>query len=135
MKRWGGSFTALGLDGHFGHHNALHMARQHYRHLIAKLRCAAALDCSYTGPSAGRGPHRKYGDKVDYDDLPMSSLKATTVVGQMKTCVYQMQLLQKACTPPLHVVIIVQTNWRTQAPAHVVLVSSDWALAYAPLVD
>ena len=111
------------------------MARQHHLHLISKLRCDAALYFPYTGPYAGRGPHRKYGDKVDYDDLPMSYLKATTVEGQMKTCVYQMQLLHKEFTQPLNVVIIVKTNLRTQAHAHVVLFSSDLALAYAPLVD
>ena len=79
--------TYLVLDGHFGNHNALHMARQYHLHLISKLRCDAALYFPYTGPYAGRGPHRKYGDKVDYDDLPMSYLKVTTVEGQMKTCV------------------------------------------------
>ena len=111
------------------------MARQHHLHLISKLRCDAALYFPYTGPYAGRGPHRKYGDKVDDDDLPMSYLKATTVEGQMKTCVSQMQLLHKEFTQPLNVVIIVKTNLRTQAHAHVVLFSSDLALAYAPLVD
>ena len=35
--------TYLVLDGHFGHHNALHMARQCALHLISKLRCDAAL--------------------------------------------------------------------------------------------
>jgi hypothetical protein len=127
--------TYLVLDGHFGHHNALHMARQHNLHLISKLRCDAALYFPYTGPYAGRGPHRKYGDKVDYDNLPISSLKETTVERQMQTCIYQMQLLHKEFTQPLNVVIIVKTNLRTQARAHVVLFSSDLALAYAPLVD
>jgi len=45
-----------------------------------------------------------------------------------------MHMLHKACTQPLHVVILVKTNLRTQARAHVVLFSSDLALAYAPLV-
>jgi putative transposase len=129
------SLTYLVLDGHFGHHNALQMARQHNLHLISKLRCDAALYFPYTGPYAGRGPHRKYGDKVDYDDLPGSYLQETTVEGQMQTCVYQMQLLHKEFTQPLNVVIIVKTNLRTQARAHVVLFSSDLALAYTPLVD
>ena len=31
--------TYLVLDGHFGNHNALHMARQCHLHLISKLRC------------------------------------------------------------------------------------------------
>jgi hypothetical protein len=129
------SLTYVVLDGHFGNHNALHMARQCNLHLISKLRCDAALYFPSTGPYAGRGPHRKYGDKVDYDALPKSYLKATTVEGQVKTCVYQMQLLHKEFIQPFNVVIIVKTNLRTQARAHVVLFSSDLALAYAPLVD
>ena len=53
----------------------------------------------------------------------------------MQTCVYQMQLLHKEFAQPLNVVIIVKTNLRTHARAHVVLFSSDLVLAYAPLVD
>jgi putative transposase len=131
----GVSLTDLVLDGHFGNHNALPMARQPHLHLLAKRRCDAALYFPYTGPYAGRGPQRKYGDKVDYDDLPRPYLQETTVEGQMKPCVYQMQLLHKEFPQPLNVVIIVKTNLRTQALAPVVLFSSDWALAYAPLVD
>jgi putative transposase len=129
------SLTYVVLDGHFGNHNALHMARQCNLHLISKLRCDAALYFPYTGPYAGRGPHRKYGDKIDYDDVPMAYLKETTVEGHMQTCVYQMQLLHKEFTQPLNVVIVVKLNLRTQARAHVVLFSSDLTLPYAPLVD
>jgi IS4 transposase len=127
--------TYLVLDGHFGNHNALQMARQSHLHLISKLRYDAALYFPYTGLYAGRGPHRKYGDKVDYDDLPTQYLQETTVEGQMQTCIYQLQLLHKEFTQPVNVVIIAKTNLRTQARAHVVLFSSDLALAYAPLVD
>src|SRR5437870_4647906 len=111
------------------------MARQHHLHLISKLRCDAALYFPYTGPYAGRGPHRKYGDKVNDDDIPLPYLTETTVEGQVKTCVSQMPLLHKECSQPLNVVILVQINLRTQARAHVILFSSDLALAYAPLVD
>jgi len=127
--------TYLVLDGHFGNHNALQMARQSHLHLISKLRYDAALYFPYTGPYAGRGPQRKYGDKVAYDDLPMQYLKETMVEGHIPTCIYQMQLLHKEFTQPLNVVIIVKMNLRTQARAHVVLFSSDLALAYASLVD
>src|SRR5207244_3910786 len=61
------------------------------------------LSCPSTGPYTGRGPHRTYGDKVDSYDLSLSSLKATTVEGHMQTCLYQMQLLHKEFTQPLHV--------------------------------
>jgi len=129
------SVTYLVLDGHFGNHNALHMARQCGLHLISKLRCDAALYFPYTGPYAGRGPHRKYGHKVDYDHLPWQYLKETTVEGHIQTCVYQAQLLHKEFPQPLNVVIIAKTNLRTHTRAHVVLFSSDLDLAYAPLVD
>src|SRR5262245_812928 len=137
LKRIAGviPLTYLVLDGHFGNHNALHMARQSHLHLISKLRCDAALYFPYTGPYAGRGPHRKYGSKVDYAHLPGQSLQETTVEGHIQTCIYQAQLLHKEFPQPLNVVIIVKTNLRTQARAHVVLFSSDLALAYAPLVD
>jgi putative transposase len=127
--------TYLVLDGHFGHHNALHMARQGNLHLISKLRCDAALYFPYTGPYAGRGPHRKYGHKIDYDHLPGHHLKETTVEGHIQTRFYQAQLLHKEFQQPLNVVIIAKTNLRTQAHAHVVLFSSDLGLAYTPLVD
>lgn len=127
--------TYLVLDGHFGNHHALRMARQCGLQLISKLRCDAALYLPYTGPYAGRGPRRKYGHKVAYDDLPVQYRKETTVEGHMQTCIYQMQLLHKEFTQPLNVVIIAKTNLRTQARAHVVLFSSDLDLAYTALVD
>jgi DDE superfamily endonuclease len=75
------ALTYLVLDGHFGNRNALQMARQCGMHLISKLRCDAALYFPYTGPYAGRGPHRKYGHKVAYDPLPRQYLQETTVEG------------------------------------------------------
>jgi putative transposase len=42
--------TSLGLDGHWGNHTALHMARQCGLHRIAKLRYDAALAFPSTGP-------------------------------------------------------------------------------------
>jgi putative transposase len=129
------SLTYLVLDGHFGNHNALHMARQCHVHLISKLRADSALYWPYTGPYAGRGPRRTYGDKVDYAHLPEKYLKETTVEGYIQTHLYQAQLLHKEFAQPLNVVILVKTNLRTQARAHVILFSSDLDLAYVPLVD
>jgi len=129
------SVTYLVLDGHFGNHHALYMARQCGLHLISKLRCDAALYFPYTGPYAGRGPHRKYGHKVQYDDLPLQYLKETTVEGHIETRLYQMHVLHKEFAYPLNVVILAKTNLRTQARAHVILFSSDLDLAYTLLVD
>jgi hypothetical protein len=129
------SLTSLVLDGHCGHHNALQRARQPRLPLLSKLRGEAALSCPSTGPYAGRGPRRKYGDKVDDAAIPLPDLKETTVEGQVKTCVSQLPLRHTECPQPLNVVSIVKMNLRPQARAHVVLFRSDLALAYAPLVD
>ena len=50
--------TYLVLDGHFGNHNAVLMARRLGLQLISKLRSDSALYYPYAGPYAGRGPHR-----------------------------------------------------------------------------
>ncbi len=50
----------LALDGHFGHQQAVLMARQNGLQLISKLRDDAALSEPYEGAYSGRGPQRKY---------------------------------------------------------------------------
>jgi hypothetical protein len=127
--------TYLVLDGHFGNNNAMQMTRQCGLHLLSKLRCDAALYFPYDGPYAGRGPHRKYGDKIDYDNIPAKHLKQTSVEGDIQTDIYQVQMLHKEFAQPLNVVIIVKTNLKTQARAHVILFSSDLNLPYAQLID
>jgi DDE superfamily endonuclease len=126
--------TYLLLDGHFGHNHALQMARQSNLHLISKLRSDSALYFAAAGPYRGHGPRCKYGDKVDYRHLPDHCLKETQLDGRIQTCYYQAPLLHKEFSQPLNVVIIVKTNLDTQARAHVVLFSSDLALAYDQLV-
>jgi hypothetical protein len=127
--------TYLVLDGHFGNHNALQMARQGNLHLISKLRCDAALYFPYTGPYAGRGPHRKYGRKLEYHNIPAQYLKETTVEGNIQTCLYQAPLLHKEFAHALNVVIIVKTNLHTQTRGHVILFSSDQEITYDTLRD
>jgi putative transposase len=137
LKRIAGviPLTSVGLDGPCGHHNALHLARQSHLHLISKLRCEAALSCPDAGPDAGRGPRRQYGRKVDEGHMPAQYLKETTVEGHLQTRLYQAPLLHNAFAQPLHVVISTQLNRRPHARAHVILLSRDLTLAYAPRVD
>ena len=107
------SLTHLVLDGHFGNHHALQMALQRNLHLICQAAMRCCLYFPYVGPYAGRGPHRKYGSKVDYDHIPGQYLKETTVEGHIQTRLYQAQLLHKGFTQPLNVVILAKTQ-----PAH-----------------
>ncbi len=129
------SLTYLALDGHFGNNHALQMTRQCGLHLISKLRSDSALYWAYTGPQAKQGPRRKYGERVDYRNLPAEFLKQTTVKDGIETRVYQAPLLHKEFSQPLNVVIIVKTNLHTQAWAHVLLFSSDLTLVWDKLID
>ncbi len=125
----------LALDGKFGSNSALQMTRQCGLHLISKLRYDAALCFPYDGPQNKRGPHRIYGDKIDYAHIPAQYLKETTVEDGIQTQIYQATMLHKAFAQSLNVVIIVKIDLKTGKRAHVVLFSSDLELTYDQLVD
>jgi len=127
--------TYLLLDGHFGNYPTLHMARQCGLHLISKLRCDAALYFPYEGPYCGHGPHRKYGERVDYHNLPERYLRTLIVEDGIETRIYQAHLLHREFSDPLNVVILVKTNLSTRAWAYVLLFSSDPTLPYDKLVE
>ena len=62
------------FDGAFGNNDAVRMVRQLGLHLISKFRYDSALYLPYVGPYAGRGPRKKYGDKLNYQNIPKSYL-------------------------------------------------------------
>jgi putative transposase len=123
------------LDGALGNNYALQMVRQCSLHLISKLRCDAALYFPYQGPQNKFGPRRKYGDKLNYAHIPDQYLKASSREDGVQTHIYQMRMWHKLFADPLNVVIIVKTNLKTRARAHVVLFSCDLDLAYDQLID
>jgi putative transposase len=126
--------TYLALDGHFGNHHALQMARQCGLHLISKLRSDAALYVPYVRTPA-ESRTRKYGTRVDYRNIPNQHLKQITVEKGIETRIYQAALLHHEFAQPLNVVILVKTNLRTPAWAHVILFSSDLTLAWDQLIE
>lgn len=125
----------LVLDGHFGNHPSLQMARACGLHLTSKLRHDAALYFPYEGPYSGRGPRRKYGSKLDCQNIPFRYLKRSDVQGNIRTDIYQAQMLHKEFLQPLNIVIIVKTNQKSRKRAHAVLFSSDLDLHHDQLID
>jgi putative transposase len=123
------------FDGELGHHDALHMVRQVDLHLISKLRHNSALYLPYDGPYSGRGPRRKYGQKLDDRNLPSEHLKATSIDKEIKRQIYQMSLWHKKFADLLNIVVMVKTNLKTNKTAHVVLFSSDLELGYEHMID
>jgi DDE superfamily endonuclease len=127
--------TYLVVDGHFGNNAALVMAQQCKLHLISKLRCDSCLYLPYDGPYAGRGPRRIYGDKLDPRAIPERYLRHTSVADGIETRTYQVQARHKSVAMPLNVVVILKTNLKSQAQAHVILFSSDLLLSWDKLSD
>lgn len=130
------SISYLVLDGHFGNNHALQMVRQFTPwHLISKLRHDAALYFLYDGPQQQFGARRRYGAKIDYQNIPDKYLVATSEEDQIRTLIYQATMLHKCFAQSLNIVIIVKINLVTGARGHVVLFSSNLALHYAKLID
>jgi len=125
----------LALDGHFGNNNALQMVLQCGLHLISKLRHDAALYFVYDGEQKHKGPHKKFGQKINYRRIPKRYLVKTTTEDQIRTCIYQAQMLHHEFAQALNVVIITKTNLKTGAFANVNLFSSDLELSYETVVD
>jgi hypothetical protein len=123
------------FDGELGHNDAMQMVRQVGLHLVSKLRYNSALYFPYDGPYAGRGPRRKYGQKLDYQNIASEYLQSTSIEEGIETRIYQMLLWHKKFADLLNIVVIVKTHLTTHKTAHVVLFSSDITLGYEPLID
>ena len=125
----------LALDGHFGNNHALQMVLQCGLHLISKLRCDSALYFRYDGLQKKKGPRKKYGQKIDYGNIPHKYLVQKSTDGDIETHVYQAEMLHKEFAQPLNVVIITKTNLKTGVCTNVNLFSSDLQLSWEKIID
>ena len=121
-------------DGAFGNNPCLQMTRACSIDLISKLHCNAALYFPYQGAYSGRGPHRKYGDKLDYAHLPKQHLKASEVEDKVRTDTYRMCLWHKDFPQQLNITIIHKTNLVNGKQGQAVLFSSDLELSWENMI-
>ncbi|MDQ3180146.1 MAG: transposase [Acidobacteriota bacterium] len=125
----------VALDGHFGHNQAMLMARSNDLHLISKMRYDAALYEKYEGTYSGRGKRKRYGEKLEYDKLPKKYIKKSNRENDVITNYYQGLFLHKEFGEQLNVVVIVKFNLKSGKVGRVILFSSDVELGWEPLVD
>jgi len=123
------------FDGELGHNDAMPMVRQVGLHLMSQLRYNAALYFPDNGPYAGRGPHRKSGQKLEYRNIPPEYWKATSLEEGIQTQIYQMSLWHKQFADLLNLVVSVPRHLPTDKVAHVGLCSRDGRLGDEPLID
>ncbi|MEH2186597.1 MAG: transposase [Nostoc sp.] len=127
--------TYLVVDGHFGNNNALQMARQVNLHIISKLRQDSALYVPYEHLDSNKRSRRKYGDKMDYCNIPDKYLCKSAIKDEIQTDIYQATLLHKEFAQALNVVILVKINLKTNVRSHVILFSSDLELSFEKIID
>jgi putative transposase len=125
----------LVLDGFFGTYPATFAVQSSGLHLISKLRHNAALHLPYSGPPPLRGPTPRYGDKLNYGNLPAEALCQTVTEKEVRTDTYHLTALHHDFPMPLNVVILVKTHLRTHQRAHVSLFSTDGELSATQVVD
>jgi putative transposase len=116
------------LDGHFGNHPSYQMARQLGLHLISKMRHNAALYLLPNQEQKQAHPRQKYGDKINYEALPISCRISCTQRGDYQQEIYQMYCCHKDFADILNIVIVVHTHLTNNRRGHIVLFSSDLTL-------
>jgi hypothetical protein len=122
------------LDGHFGNYPSAFMVKQVNLDLISKMRSDVALYPAFEGDYAGVGRPAKYGEKINVHQLNLKYLKETSTEDHLRTDIYQGQFYNKEFAFVLNVVILLKTNLKTGAQAHVVLFSTDLEAAYDKII-
>jgi putative transposase len=123
------------LDGHFGNYPATYAVRETGLHLISKLRHDAALYWPYTDLKPRRGPTPRYGEKLNYAQLPAETLRHSVIESDYRLDTYQMTVFHKAFSDAVNVVVVIKTHRQTGKRGHVVLFSTDLDLTADQIVD
>ena len=124
----------VALDGHFGNSPSAFMVKQANLDLISKMRSDVALYPAFEGEYSGTGRPAKYGQKLNVRQLDSKYLKETSTEDHLRTEMYQGQFYNKEFAFILNVVVILKTNLKTGAQAHVVLFSTDLELVYDKII-
>jgi len=123
------------LDGHFGNYPATYAIRQTRLHIISKMRHDAAVYLPYAGPKPRRGPTPRYGQKLDYQQLPSETRSYSVIEGDYRIDTYQIQAFHKSFPDAINVVVVVKTHLKTGKRGHVVLFSTDLDLTAQQIID
>ena len=116
-------------DGAYGRKTCCLIVREFDLELISKLNRNTGLCLPFQGKYSGRGRPRKYGDKLDYQNLPEEYLVSDVEEDNMVTKIYQIKgVWTKRMPYLLNVVIIIKIDQITQKTSRVLLFSTDLGL-------
>lgn len=113
-------------DGAYGRKTCCLIVREFSLDLISKLNRNTALFLPFQGKYGGRGRPRKYGDKLDYQNMPVEYLASDEKEEEIVTKIYQIKGVWTRRMPYLlNVVIIIKIDQITQKRGRVILFSTD----------
>jgi putative transposase len=125
----------LAMDGHFGHNQAVLMARLNGLELISKLRKDAAFYEKYEGEYGGRGARKKKGERLDLDLIPQKYRQKQVREKEIVTNYYAGIFLHPKFGMELKVVIIEKKNEQKKQIARAILFSSEVHLSWEKIVE
>lgn len=125
----------LAMDGHYGHNQAVLMARESELELISKLRRDAVLYEKYEGEQKNRGARKKKGERVNLEQIPRKYWCKQERDKEIVTNYYSGIFLSPSFGMQLKVVIIERFNEKTKKIGRVLLMSSDVNLEWEKIVE
>lgn len=129
------SVKYLALDGHYGHNQAVLMARSNCLELIGKLRKDAVLFEKYEGEQKPKGARKKKGERLSLDEIPSRYRQKQMREKEIVTSYYAGVFLHPSFGMELEVVIIEKKNEKQQKIARAILFSSDINLSWEKIVE
>lgn len=129
------SVRYLAMDGHFGHNQAVLMARENCLELISKLRRDAVLFEKYEGEQKPKGAKKKKGDRLNLDSIPRKYWQSQVREKEVVTNYYAGIFLHPSFGMKLKVVIIEKQNEETKKIGEAILFSSDLNLGWEKIVE
>jgi hypothetical protein len=121
-------------DGAFGNSSGVQVAKQNNLELISKLRRNSALFLKFYGKQKSRGRKRIYDEKLDFNNIDKKFLVEEKIEDDIKTEIFQLEVISKKIKYPLNIVIIMKTNLKTKQSGYNILFSTDLDLGFEKII-
>jgi len=124
------------LDGYFANQYYIRLANNFKLNLISKLRNTTSLYFPYNGIQKSRGKRKKYGNKIDVENLSKKYLQKREIKDDCELEYYQLLAWNKNITDfQLNVVIIRAISKKSKKVGYCYLFTTDLNLSYDKIVD
>ena len=124
-------------DGAYGNNNWVLLLEKYDLKLISKLHYNAALYLPYSGAYCGLGQPKKYGNRINIDNISSSYLVKSIDEKENDYIeyIYQIVVLSKNFRDRLNVIIIIREDRKTGKKKNVILFSNDLELSAQKIID